>query len=150
MRGSTVKCDVGGIQAAIRQVGDRAVKGVSGVMRDFGEIIAHQAEMNAPRDTGALEDAIQVKMDRDSNGRLVVKIYVSRTAMNEGGYRVADYAYQMETGLAPFGTGEYQAGQGTVAKGPQAGGRYLERAVQQHRQELLQRVARIVRKAVGR
>lgn len=144
-----VKCDVGGIQAAIRQVGDRAVKGVSGVMRDYGEIIAHQARMNAPRDTGALEGAISVKMDRDANNRLVVRVYVSRIALHESGKNVADYAWEMERGLAPFGSGDYHAREGTLAKGSQAGGRFLERAVQEHRQALLQRARRIVKRVVG-
>lgn len=146
-----VKCDVGGIQARLYQVGDRAAKGVSDVLRDYGEIIAHQAVLNAPRDSGSLEAAIDVKAERDARNRIQVKIYIKRTVphFEDEGKMVGDYAWEMERGLAPHGSGEYSAGPKTRAKGSQAGGRFLERAIERYRQEVYQKARRIIKRVTG-
>lgn len=152
-----VVCNVEGIIASIQQVGDRATKGISDVMRDYGELIVHQAKLNAPHDTGSLEGAIQAEYMRNGiNRRLIVKIWVDPNTPyidpnprhKRGNKTVGDYAMLMEQYLTPHGDGGWHAQEGTTGKGPQAGGKFLERAVDQYRDALLQRAENIVRRAI--
>lgn len=156
-----VRCDVVGITARIEQVGKRAVKGISDAMRYYAEVMLRDAISNAPRDTGSLERALEIDYDyTGKNGRLAVTIRVDPSAPyidpnpnhKPSNKTVGDYAELMERYLRPHGraaAGEkgYDARAGTVAKGSQAGGRYLARAVRDHREALLNRARNIVRRA---
>ena len=114
--------------------------------------------MNAPHDTGSLENAIMITYERTGiNRRLEVKIFVKMDAPytgkkgpNESGKNVGSYAQKIDTGLAPYGTGRYQARKGTTDKGPQAGGRFIRRAAEEHRAALIARAKEVVRRAVQR
>lgn len=153
----TVKCDVRGIVARIEQVGERAVKGISDAMRYYAEVMLRDAIANAPRDTGSLERALDVEYMRNGvNGRLWVKIridpdepYVDPNPNHKPSDKtVGDYAYLMERYLRPHGRGgKWDAREGTRAKGPQAGGRFLARAVQAHKAALLARAKNIAKRA---
>lgn len=152
-----VKCDVRGIMARIEQVGERAVKGISDAMRYYAEVMIRDALANAPRDTGSLERALDVEYMRNGvNGRLWVKIridpsepYIDPNPNHKPSSKtVGDYAYLMERYLQPHGSGSrWFARKGTTDKGPQAGGRFLERAVKNHKAALLQRAKEIAKRA---
>lgn len=151
-----VNCDVRRLTARIEQVGERAVKGISDAMRRYAEVIMRDAIANAPRKTGTLESAIRVEFTRkNGNGRLGVTIYVDPTVPYsdpDPNHKptdkvVGDYANLIDRGLSPYGSGRYSAGVGTRAKGRRAGGRFLERAVNRHREALLRRARAIAKRA---
>jgi hypothetical protein len=158
-RVTRVKCDVDGLVAKIQQVGTRAVKGISTVMRNYGELILHQAERNAPHDTGSLEKALDIHYTPTGiNRRLVVTIFVKtdepyidpNSNHKVSQKTVGDYALLMERYLRPYGAGGYKARKGTRDKGAQAGGKFLQRAVKRYRMELIQRARQIARRAAQR
>lgn len=154
-----VKCDVAGITAHIEQVGKRAVRGISDAMHYYAEAILRDAIANAPHDTGSLENALEVEYGYGGiNGRLQVTIRVNPDAPyidtnpdhKASNKTVGDYAELMERHLRPWGRdGEdrWRAREGTTSKGPQAGGRFLARAVRDHKEALLNRARKIVERA---
>ena len=156
-----VRCDVDGITTRIEQLGKRAAKGISDAMRYYAEVMLRDAIANAPRDTGSLERALEVDYAHTgTNRRLVVTIRVDPSAPyidpnpnhKPTNKTVGDYAELMERHLRPYGraaSGErgYDARAETISKGPQAGGRYLARAVRDHKEALLNRARNIVRRA---
>lgn len=153
-----VQCDVRGIQARIQQIGDRAVKHVSDAMRDYAEVMLRDAIANAPHDTGSIERALEIDYQRNGpNGRLAIKIWINPSEPyidpnpnhNVSGKVVGDYAWLMESFLRPHGSGGWNARAGTKAKGSRAGGKFLERAVKEHRAALIQRAKNIIRRAAS-
>lgn len=152
-----VKCDVRGLVAELHQLGERAVKGISTEMRKYGELMLNEGIANAPYDTGSLQEAIDIKYERKGiNTRLVVTIFVDLTKPykprngRSTDKEVGDYAMLMERGLAPHGSGRFQAREGTIAKGPQAGGKYFARAIQRYRKELIERARLVAKRAAKR
>jgi hypothetical protein len=157
MAGSRVKCDVRALVAEINQCGERAVKHISDEMRKYGELMLNEGIVNAPYDTGSLQEAIDIKYERKGiNTRLVVTIFVdlAKPYKPKNGRAtdkvVGDYAMLMERGLAPHGSGRFQAGKGTIGKGPQAGGRYFARAIQRYKKELIERARLVAKRAAKR
>lgn len=151
-----VKCDVKALTAKITQVGERAAKGISDAMHYYAEVILRDAIMNAPHDTGSLERALYIEQDYGGvNGRLRIKVlldkdapYISENPNHKVSDKtVGDYAMLMERYLAPYGSGRYDARQGTLDKGPQAGGRFFDRAVKEHINALIARARNIANKA---
>ena len=156
-----VKCDVKALTAKLEQLGERAVRGISTELRTYGKRIQDDAELNAPFETGSLIHAIKVDSSRTGiNRRLVVTIFVDLSApyikTNTSGdskpskKTVGDYAMLMEKGLAPFGSGKYQAREGTISKGPQAGGKFIKRAADANKSELIDRARQIVKRVTQR
>lgn len=152
-----VKCDVRALVAEITQSGERAVKHISTEMRRYGELMFNEAVNNAPYDTGSLREAIDVKYERTGlHTRLVVTIFVDLTKAYKPrngrptDKEVGDYAMLMERGLAPHGSGRFQARKGTIEKGPQAGGKYFARAIQRYRKELIERARLVAKRAAKR
>lgn len=149
-----VKCNVEGLTARIEQVGKRAAKGISDAMHYYAEIMLQDAIANAPHDTGALESAIKIEQDYGGiNGRLRIRVMVDPNVRyrprsgKQTNKTVGAYALLMERYLAPYGSGRWNAQVGTLEKGPQAGGRFLTRAVKDHKQALLERARRIAARA---
>lgn len=152
-----VKCDVRGIQAYIEQVGNRAVKGISDAMHYYAEVMLRDAVANAPHDTGSLENALEIEYSYGgTNGRLQVTVrvnpdmpYIDPNPEHKASDKtVGDYAELMERYLRPHGRGgKWDAREGTRAKGPQAGGRFLARAVRDHKEALMNRARNIVKRA---
>lgn len=154
---SRVKCDVRALVNEINQIGERAVRGISTEMRKFGELMLNEAFANAPYDTGSLQEALDIKYERSgANTRLVVTLFVDVNAPYEthsgieSDKEVGDYAMLMERGLAPHGSGRFQAREGTTAKGPQAGGKYFARASQKYKAELIARARLVAARAARR
>jgi len=158
--------DVESLIAEIRQTGDRAVKGVSDVVRDEGEKVQELARDMAPHDDGYLEAAIKVEESKSTQGRdvqgrftsgggrLQVTVYVDGDMPGSHDRKtVGDYALLMHEGLSPYGDGTYKPGEGTLAKiyaGMKAGGKFLERALRERRKHLIDRSAAIVKRIIGR
>ncbi len=143
-----VAFNIAALEVAIRQTGTKSIKRGLNVMREEGDEIVKLARENAPEDEGDLERAIErdPNEERDENRRAVVSIWVNPEAPGHGGLKVGDYGYLMHEGLAPYGDGTYNPGEGTLAKGPQAGGKFLERAVMSRRGPLGKKLAAMYRK----
>lgn len=151
-----VKCDVRALTAKITQIGEKAAKGISDAMHYYAEVILRDAIANAPHDTGSLEKALHIEQDYGGiNGRLRIKVMLDKDAPyvdtnpnhKASDKTVGDYAMLMERYLAPYGTGRWNAREGTLAKGAQAGGRFFDRAVKAHIQALIQRAQSIAHRA---
>lgn len=146
---SRVNCDVKGLMGRIEQVGNRATKGVSDVMRKYANLIIYDVvTRTAPHDTGALERSMMKWDKRGENGRLVIEIGVNPGAVNRWGQNVADYAEKVNKYMTPAPGAFINRGKGTRAKGKDAGGRFLIRAVQRWRAKLYAEVAEKVRKSI--
>lgn len=152
MSNNRVKCSVEGIVGRIEQIGERTVKHVSTAMGHYAELIVHAAQLNAPHDTGRLEDSIHAEQMRNGiNGRLWIKITIHPLKDNYGAI--------MEEYLLPHGKGggnsqaadgDYDVREKSIAKGPQAGGHFMKRAFAQYRDELIQKANEIARRAAAR
>lgn len=121
------------IQAKIEQTGDRAVKGMSDVLRRRARLIRDLARSYAPRMTGLLERSIDYVTIKGSNRRNTFVVYVDMDADAPHGKTVGDYAPVMERKLRPYGAGRFNLGKGSKEKraaGNDVGGRFFRRAVE--------------------
>lgn len=140
-----------GISLKIQQIGQRAIKHGVEEMRDSGEEIAKTAQEYAPHNLGNLEEAIKVldeTRDSERSFRREVNVGVDPSMPGSPGQlSLAEYALYTHEGMAPFGDGTYPGpGKGTRAKGPLAGGKYLERAYELHVEPLKEKLGRMYRR----
>ena len=103
--------------------------------------VLEKAKEYAPRDTGALENAIKITKitgGRDSKGHFGTTIWsigVDQGAIGQGGKPVRNYAYWVHEYMdyydenGRFHRGQLRRDEGTQAKGEEAGGKYLRRAM---------------------
>lgn len=123
------------IEAKILQTGERAVKGMSAVMRKRAVLIRDLARSYAPVQSGLLERNIDYVTLKDANRRNTYLVYIDTDAA--AGRRhgtLGDYAAVMERRLRPYGSGGFQLGKLSRAKaagGAAVGGRFFKRAVEQ-------------------
>jgi hypothetical protein len=126
------------LELRLTQTGDRAVKGISDVMREGAEEIQKLAQdyaPYAPPELGGseverehLQAAIEIAEDRGGvNRRLQMTVFVNGRRHGKGGKLIGSYAFLMHELLSPYGAPVFQARAGTLAKG-RAGGKFLERA----------------------
>jgi len=149
-----VKCDVEGAVVRLDQIGEKALRGIYGVMQDEGKIIEHLAKLFAPVDDGYLEDAI--KTDDTPPGRTAlgrfgrgkVSVYIDMSMPADGAKVVGDYAMRIHEGLAPYGSGAYQLGPKSIAKGGEVGGKFMERAANERISSIYAKVQNIVRRSL--
>jgi hypothetical protein len=138
-----VHTDIGNLVAELRQVTQKAVRGVSDVIREEGEIIAELARDYAPVDQGNLESAIKVREERTGyNRRYEVDVYIDpdvpapeldakgNIVKGTEGKTVGDYAMEMHEGDYNLGIGSRQKAD---ALGVKVGPKFLERAVDERR-----------------
>lgn len=141
------------LQANLRQIGPRAERAVTRQMRAEAYRIADLAKRFAPIDEGPLEDSIKVLQEnggRDARGRFTrasFSVYVDVYEQGSHGAMIADYAYRMHEHLTPYGplklgkqSRAKQAGQSEMV-----GGRYLERAVEEVSDGLMNRLIQVSR-----
>lgn len=123
------------LMLVLRQLGPRAVRRAREQMKRESEKIADLARDYAPVDHDGptkgqppgheLERSIRAEKDYEDNRRLKISVVAGGRV---GDVDVDEYATLMHEGLGPYGSGAYRPGPGTLAKGPQAGGKFLERA----------------------
>lgn len=140
-----IETNVAELIAELRQTTDRAVRGVSDVLREEGHEIADLARDYAPVDQGYLESAIKVREERTgANRRYEVDVYIdgdvpapdldSKGNVVKGteDKTVGDYAIEMHENT------EYKLGIGSKQKaaalGVEVGPKFLERAVDDRRE----------------
>lgn len=152
---SVIRCDVEDLTYRLLQVGERAARGMTGMMRDEAEAIVEKAKSNAPIDKGNLEQAIKLDESRSRGlsgqfGRTVFTIYVDGNVVDNDGKPVSEYATIMHEELAPYGSGNYDLGkksQSKMMEGHDVGGKYLERAVEERRYAIKEKARQIAAKA---
>lgn len=157
---SKVKCDVDSLTMTLTQIGERAIRGISDVMKEEGEKIRDLARANAPVDEGDLERAIKMEAERTGiNGRTQVYVYVDESVTGEDGKEVGEYAKLMHEGLAPYGTGlagdvnnpDYPGSKSKLkaAMGYDVGGKFLTRALADRYDILMAKVRAIANRVLG-
>ena len=151
--GMKVKFNPYELSARIETAGDKAVRNAIRGLQSAAEDIAETASAMAPRDTGALEGAIRVTraaQGRDALGRFTragVTVYIDPLAMNpDTDEYVTDYASIMHWELTPYG--ELQLGEKSKQKGGEVGGGFIERALEEHIDDIEETVADQVSRAL--
>lgn len=146
------------LMASIEQGGERAARGVVEEMRKIALEIRDKAREYAPIDKGDLEKSIKVRDTgggRDYFGRFSrksVEVFVDQEMPSSDGSRhtVADYAYEMHEYLTPYGA--LQLGPKSRAKqaftNGVVGGGFLERAVEEMQDGMMERLVRRSRAAL--
>lgn len=149
------------IELQIKQMGRRAAKHAVEEMRDAADEIVEIARDFAPHDEGKLEAAIKRNKDEERDpqmgGRKIVAVWVDPDMEGSGGgrnedgeqvsgWKVGMYAMKMHEGLAPYGSGRWNARPGTTNKGPQAGGKFFERAIDLVKGKVTDRIMGLLRR----
>jgi hypothetical protein len=142
------------LEANIRQIGERAVKGMHLKAKKRAIKIRDLAREYAPVKTGLLERSIDYGTYKDAKRRNVYAVFIDLDALRESGNgELGDYAYVMEEELRPYGAGKYQLGFGSLLKkaagGKKVGGRFLRRAVQEGSHALMDEMVLTVRNVTG-
>lgn len=155
--GMTVRFNPRQLEAAISQVGERAIKGMSDRMRKIAIKTRDLARDYAPHRTGLLEDEIDYATIRQA-GRNVYVVYINLDAARRRGQgELGDYAFTMEEELHPYGRQRgghryYRLGPGSIAKaagGKKVGGRFLARAVKEATASVPEQMLEEVRRVLG-
>lgn len=140
------------LEVSIRNLAEKASANAARGMRRAAVRIRDLARAYAPRDTGALEAAIDYSTTTDANRRKVFVVHIDVGALHpDGDKQVGDYAWIMEQQLHPHGrrapgAPDYH----TRAKsGPKVGGRFLSRAVKDGTKTLLQDARAEVSRTLG-
>lgn len=145
------------LEASISNLATRAARGASEEMRKTAIKIRDLAREYAPRDTGALEDAIDYMTVKGANRRNVFVVYIDLDKANSNGGVVGDYAWIMEQQLHPYGRRsgkiEFNLDIGSLLKnaamGGKVGGRFLERAMKDGSADMLANATAAVSRVLG-
>lgn len=146
------------MELQIEQIGERAVKGMSEVMRRHAIRIRDLAREYAPVKTGLLESAIDydmVKVGRRNSYVVFIDLDATKTTGKEGHVtELGEYAFLMEDSLRPHGRKGKALNRGTLslakaATGKKVGGRFLARAVVDGTRDVLGDAAKEVRRATS-
>jgi hypothetical protein len=145
----------GELMLLLRQGGPRAVRRAREQIKREGERIASRARDLAPVDYKGqsrqdpprreLERSIRAERFYEDNRRLAVLVNVGGVV---DGVDVDVYAVQMHEGLAPYGSGAFEKGPASKAKGPDVGGKFLERAFNERAPHMVADIVSEVRKAL--
>jgi hypothetical protein len=153
--GLDIKFNPALLEAAIAQIGERAIKGMSAKMRRVAIRMRDLARQYAPDKTGLLQDEIHYSSIPGKRGRLSFVVWIDldaarRNAHKRGG-TLKDYAFIMEDNLLPYGSGPFNLGRGSIAKaatGKKVGGRFLQRAFEDATRNLEAEMAVEVRRVL--
>jgi hypothetical protein len=146
------------MELQIEQIGERAMKGMSEVMRRHAIRIRDLARDYAPIKTGLLENAIDydmVKVGRRNSYVVFIDLDATKTTGKEGNVtQLGDYAFLMEEGLRPLARKGRVFNLGTLSRakaatGKKVGGRFLARAVADGTRDVLGDAAKEVRRATS-
>ena len=141
------------LEANVRQIGERAVKGMHLKAKRRALKVRDLAREYAPRDSGLLERNIEMGTYKDGT-RNQYTVYIDLDAVRySGSGELGDYAWLMEENLKPYGSGKYNLGVGSLAKkasgARKVGGRFLRRAVREGAAAFMDEMIVEVRKVTG-
>lgn len=148
------------LEAAIRQIGDRAIKGMSGKMRQIAIRMRDLAREYAPTKTGLLEESIDYAAIPGKRGRLSFVVFIDLDAPRRDAHRrggeLGDYAFIMEEELHPYGVQKgaryFTLGpksQAKASRGRKVGGRFLSRAFRAATKDIEREMAAEVRRVLN-
>lgn len=123
--GLRVEFDSADIVAKLTAVGKDATNAAYGAIKEGGQEIRDQARAYAPVDEHDLEKAIVTQPVKDD---LTVYIGIDPRATDERGVQIDFYGLMMHELLAPYGSGRFNLGPKSEAKGAGVGGKFLQRA----------------------
>jgi hypothetical protein len=156
--GIKMTSNVGAMELRLDQIGERAVKGVAGVMRQHAIRIRDLAREYAPVKTGLLEKSIDyavIKNGRRTSFVVFIDLDALKSTGSEGNTtELGEYAFIMEESLRPYGRKgkPLQLGKRSAEKrasGKKVGGRFLARAIVDGTKDILGDAAREVRRATS-
>lgn len=157
--GMTLLTNIGELELQIMQLAERAAKGMSERMRKHAILVRDLAREYAPVKTGFLEDHIDyrtVKMGRRNAYIVFVDIDAQRERADRNGEDISDtlgdYAFLMEEGLRPYGSGRYKLGKRSRqkrAQGFKVGGKFLARAIKDGTKTLMPELVDAVKRVTG-
>ncbi|OAD82874.1 hypothetical protein ATN89_17480 [Comamonas thiooxydans] len=135
--------DVRSIESRITQTGEKAMKGMSDVMRRRAQMIRDLARSYAPVKTGVLEKNIEYVTLKDARRRNAYLVYIDGDAKRVGkrSGSLSEYAKLMEQGKYNLGPGSRKK----AMAGNKVGRKFFARAVREGTlllKEELQAVAR--------
>ncbi|MCY1200486.1 hypothetical protein GFK26_18510 [Variovorax paradoxus] len=141
------------LEANIRQITERAVKGMHLKAKRRALKVRDLAREYAPEKSGLLERNIEMGTYKEG-GRNTYTVYVDLDAARYSAPGVlGDYVWLMEEELRPYGSGKYNLGVGSLLKrastGKRVGGRFLRRAVQEGGKAFMDEMIAEVRKVTG-
>jgi hypothetical protein len=138
----------------LQQTGERTVKHVSEVLVEGGELIAETAKTMAPVEHGDLRESIESTVTRSgTGGRIEVTVDINPNATDERGEPTIVYGAIMHEALAPYGSGAFNLGKLSAelaASGAPIGGKFMARALKEHRSKIYSRAEAMARGAAQR
>lgn len=141
------------LEANIQNLADRAARGAAEELRKTAIKIRDLARDYAPIKTGDLERAIDYgSTNTGINRRKVFSVYIDLDSKHGKNKQIGDYAWEMEDGLSPYGSGKYNLGFGSLIKrgsGLKVGGKFLARAVREGTKGLEQRCEVAVKRSLS-
>ncbi|MEG0062979.1 MAG: HK97 gp10 family phage protein [Pseudomonas sp.] len=135
-----------GVMARISRSEKRVMDGSLSALRAMAELVATEARLNAPVDTGELENAISTIEDRTRNskgqfGQVTIRVGVDTSKLKLEDHKGYDYSIPMHEGTYNLGP-KSQAKQD--AQGNIVGPKYLERALRDNEKKVKDSVAKAV------
>lgn len=134
------------IKARLARSENKVMDGSLRALRAMGELVAKEARLNAPVDTGELEDAITTIEERTRNsrgqfGQVTIKVGVDVSKLKLEDHKGYDYSIAMHDGVYKLGplSQEKQDSQGNIV-----GYKYLERALRDNEKKVRDAVQRAV------
>lgn len=135
------------LKLRMEQAGEKAVTGITGVLREEAREVQLLAQAYAPFSAEGeaagyphLEDAIEVREEKQEGRKVAFTVFVNGRRTGHNGKPVGSYAFMVHEGMLPGGSGEINRGVGTQVKGPHAGGKFLERAYRDSAARIKRRV----------
>jgi hypothetical protein len=125
---------------------DRTEKAVVEAVEQAAELIRDEARANVPVDTGNLESAIHISNRKTRRGNHAVDIEVSGTG--EDGRDVASYAMEIHENYQSYNPGEKTQAKRAADPTHYVGEKYMERAVDEKKEEAVDLVRKAVRQAM--
>lgn len=158
--GMTVITNLSELEANIVQLAEQAARGMSAAMRKHAILIRDLARDYAPVKSGFLEENIDYRTYKTGRRNAYV-VFVDIDAERERyssvtGTDYSDtlgaYAFLMEEGLRPYGSGRYKLGKRSAAKragGKRVGGKFLARAIKDGTKTLMPDMLDAVKRVTG-
>lgn len=134
---------LGFLEAVLRQTGKKAMNGASRRMGIEAERIAERAALYAPVDERGIENSIKVDKQTGDDRRAVHSVYIDGSTISGDGTPVRDYVLEMHEGTYRLGKLSQEKAD---TEGVPVGRKFLERAVEEARDRVLESVFNEVKK----
>ena len=137
------------LKASLRNVAEKASRGVRESLEQGAEDIKDLAVLYAPVDKEFLEKSIKVMSDIESNRRKAFFVYVDEELPADGNTKVGDYATIMHERYNDFEPGKKTKDKRRDNPGVNIGEKYLERALEDLKDEVENAAQARARQGIG-